>query len=134
MENDNVIGFQAVARDISSQKEAETALQELNGRMAQSINEIQQRNQEIALLNELSHLLQGCQSAKEAYGAIAKLSKQLFPNTAGVIYMLNGLRTQISAIASWGEPSFANDTFAPDSCRALRRSPTRPLNADQTGM
>ena len=134
MENDNIIGFQAVARDITSQKEAEAALQELNGRMAQSLNEIQQRNRETALLNELSHMLQSCQSAPEAYGIIAELSKQLFPQTAGAIYLLSESQTQINAIASWGKLSSTGEMFNRDNCKALRRSPTRQLNVDQLGM
>ena len=120
--------------DVTERKQMESTLLQSNEKLGQFLEELQQHSREAALLNELSHLLQGCQSTKEAYGVIAELSKQLFPRTAGVIYMLNGTRTQVDAIASWGEPSSASNTFAADNCRALRRSPTRPLNADQPGM
>ena len=120
--------------DITERKQMESTLLQSNEKLAEFLEELQQRSRESALLNELSHLLQSCQSAQEAYGVIAELSKQLFPHTAGALYMLNEGRTQVSAIASWGKPSSANDTFSPESCRALRRSPTRPLNADQPGL
>jgi len=120
--------------DITERKQMESTLLQSNEKLGQFLEELQQRNREAALLNELSHLLQGCQSANEAYRVIAELSKQLFPHTAGALYMLDGARTRINAIASWGKLSSVSDTFTPDNCRALRRSPTRPLNADQPGM
>src|SRR5688572_26392393 len=120
--------------DITERKEMESTLLQSNEKLGQFLEELQQRNRESALLNELSHMLQSCQSAQEAYGVIAELSKQLFPHTAGALYMLDGARTQINAIASWEKLSSVSDTFTPDNCRALRRSPTRPLNADQPGM
>ncbi len=133
MENDRVIGFQAVARDITAQKEAEAAKDEANRKMGQLLTELQQRNRESALLNELSHLLQACQTAEEAYGNIANLANQLFPHTAGALYLLNATRTQVSTIATWGELPSTRQMFAPSDCRGLRRSPTRPLNEDQRG-
>jgi diguanylate cyclase (GGDEF)-like protein/PAS domain S-box-containing protein len=133
MEDDRVIGFQAVARDITTQKEAEAALQEAHGKMGQVLTELQQRNRESALLNEMSHLLQACQTAEEAFGSIADLANQLFPHTAGALYLLNATHTQVSTIATWGEFPSTRQMFAPDDCRALRRSPTRQLNEDQRG-
>jgi diguanylate cyclase (GGDEF)-like protein/PAS domain S-box-containing protein len=120
--------------DITERKQMELTLLQSNEKLGQFLEELQQRNRESALLNELSQLLQGCQSAKEAYGVIAELSKQLFPRTAGALYMLDGTRIRINTIASWGKPSSASDAFTPANCRALRRSPTRPLNSDQPGM
>ena len=120
--------------DVTERKQMESTLLQSNEKLGQFLEELQQRNREAALLNELSHMLQGCQSAREAYGVIAELSKQLFPHTAGAIYMLNGSLTQISAISSWGASLSTSNTFSSDHCRALRRSATRPLNADQPGM
>jgi diguanylate cyclase (GGDEF)-like protein/PAS domain S-box-containing protein len=119
--------------DITERKYMESALLKSNETMGQVLNELQQSNRDTSLLNKLSHLLQGCRSAQEAYGMIAELSKELFPRTAGAIYLLNAERTQVGALASWGELSPASNTFTPDNCKALRRGLTRPLNEDQLG-
>jgi diguanylate cyclase (GGDEF)-like protein/PAS domain S-box-containing protein len=119
--------------DITERKYMESMLVQSNEKMGQLLNELQQNNRDTSLLNELSHQLQACQSAQEAYGIITDLSKHLFPRTAGALYLLNEARTQISAVASWGELSSASDTFASDNCKALQHSLTKPLNAAQLG-
>jgi diguanylate cyclase (GGDEF)-like protein/PAS domain S-box-containing protein len=119
--------------DITERKQMESTLLQSNEKLGRLLEELQQHSRETALLNELSHLLQGCQSAQEAYGTIAELSKQFFPHTAGALYLLNATRTQVSTIATWGEFPSTRQMFAPADCRALRRSPTRPLNEDQRG-
>ena len=113
--------------DITERKYMESTLLQSNEQMGHFVNELQQRNQQIALLNEMSHLLQASQSSQEAYETIADMANQLFPQTAGALYLLNASRDQVSAVASWGEISFAGQIFAPSVCRALRHSPTRPL-------
>ena len=117
--------------DITERKYMESTLRRANEQMSQFLNELQRRNHEIVLLNEMSRLLQACQSAEEAYQVIANLSKQLFPLTTGALYLLNSTRTLISAVASWGDLPSTEEKFASNDCWALRRGQTRPLNEDQ---
>ncbi|MEO5886190.1 MAG: diguanylate cyclase [Anaerolineales bacterium] len=119
--------------DITERKYMESSLRQSNEKMGQFLNELQERNRDTTLLNEMSHLLQGCSSAQEAFGIIADLSNQLFPRTAGALYLLNEPRTQVSTVASWGELPSASPMFTAENCRALRRSPTRLLNEDRPG-
>ena len=65
--------------------------------------EHQRRNHETVLLNQLSRLLQVSQSTEGAYEIIVDRMTELFPGTAGALYLLNPPRTVLSAIASWGE-------------------------------
>jgi diguanylate cyclase (GGDEF)-like protein/PAS domain S-box-containing protein len=117
--------------DISERKYMESSLLEANKQMRQFLNELQAHNREIALLNELSRLLQGCQSEEEAYTIIAELSQQLFPRTAGALYRLNNLRTLFNAAASWGEPQAIGRMYTPDDCWALRNGQAHLINQDQ---
>jgi diguanylate cyclase (GGDEF)-like protein/PAS domain S-box-containing protein len=119
--------------DITERKHMESTLLQANEQMGQFVNELQRRNSEVALLNEMSRLLQACQSTEEAYRVIADLSNQMFPRTAGALYVLNTQHTLVSAIASWGELPSIERMFAPDDCWALRRGQTHPLNEDRTG-
>jgi diguanylate cyclase (GGDEF)-like protein/PAS domain S-box-containing protein len=117
--------------DITERKYMESTLRRANEQMGQFVNELQGRNQEIALLNEMSHLLQVCQSEEEAYKIIVDLSNQLFPRTAGALYLVNAARTLVSAVASWGDLPSVERMFVPDDCLALRRGLTHPLSEDQ---
>ena len=120
IKKNRVTGFQAVARDITSQKEAEAALQEANHKMGRFLDELQQRNREIALLNEMSRLLQICRSAQEAYEIIAHMANQLFPYTAGALYLLDTQHARVRAAGTWGNLSVLKQIFAPDECQTLR--------------
>ena len=117
--------------DITEWKYMQSSLLQANEQMREFLNELQRRNQEIILLNEMSHLLQACQSTEEAYRIIADMSNQLFPSTAGALYIPNTARKLVSAVASWGELSLAEQMFAPDDCLALRSGQTHPLSEDQ---
>jgi len=134
IDNDRVTGFQAVARDITTQKEAEAALQEANHKMGQFLDELQRRNGEILLINEMSRLLQASQTPEEAYGILGEMSDQLFPHTTGAVYLLNPQRTLVNAVASWGELPSVESTLAPDDCWALYRGQTHPLREGEAGL
>jgi diguanylate cyclase (GGDEF)-like protein/PAS domain S-box-containing protein len=119
--------------DITERKYMESTLLRANEQMGQFLNELQSRNREIGLLNEMSHLLQASQTTEEAYRIIADLTSLMFPGTTGALYLLNEPGTLLSAFASWGELPDSNRMFAPDDCLALRRGLTRPLREDQPG-
>ncbi|MGZ9235582.1 MAG: PAS domain S-box protein, partial [Anaerolineales bacterium] len=117
--------------DITERKQMEFKLLRANEQLRQSLDELQNRNQEIALLNEMGRLLQACQSAEEAYTIIGDLASQLFPHTAGALYLLNPSRTLATAVAAWGELTLSGRTFSPNDCWALRSGQTHPLNRNE---
>ncbi|HSJ87601.1 MAG TPA: diguanylate cyclase [Anaerolineales bacterium] len=119
--------------DITERKYMESTLLQANEQMRQFLNELERRNHEIALLNEMSHYLQACPSAEDAYTIITDLLNQLFPGTAGALYLLNTTGTLVNARASWGELSLVKQTFAPDDCQALRAGQTHLLGENQAG-
>ncbi len=119
--------------DITERKYMESTLLQANDQMREFLNELQRRNHEIALLNEMGRLLQASQSQEEAYTIIASLSKQLFPQTTGAIYLLDPSRTLASAVASWGVLPAAEENFAPNECWGLRHGQTHPLGEEPIG-
>jgi diguanylate cyclase (GGDEF)-like protein/PAS domain S-box-containing protein len=119
--------------DITERKYMESTLVQANEQMGQFLNELQRRNSEIALLNEMSRLFQACQSEEEAYEITADLSNQLFPQTAGALYMVNTARTLVDAVASWEELPSSARIFSPQDCWALCRGQTRLLTEDHAG-
>ena len=119
--------------DITERKYMESSLIQANEQMRQVLNELQDRNRETALLNEMGRSLQACQSTEDAYRIVAELTGQIFPQTAGALYLLNIGKTLVSEIASWGELSADQQMFSPDKCLALNYGPTQPLGAAQAG-
>jgi diguanylate cyclase (GGDEF)-like protein len=118
--------------DITERKYMESTLLQANQQMRQFLNELQSRNTEIALLNEMSRLLQACQSSQEAYTIIGELSNQLFPHTTGAIYLFNKSRTLVNAVASWGQLSAEEQALDSNSCWALYSGQTHPLKDEKT--
>jgi diguanylate cyclase (GGDEF)-like protein/PAS domain S-box-containing protein len=104
----------AIIMDITERKQAEEQL-------VQWVNELEQRNREATLLNEMSDLLQNCSTVQEAYDVIRHIGTHLFSNQPGILYVFNASRTQLEAVASWGIPPPATGMLEPESCMALRQ-------------
>ena len=113
--------------DITERKQAEMALQEANEIMARSLIELELRNQEIAILNEMSDLLQSSITEKEAHAIIGDAAKRLFPGTSGALYLFNPERILVNMVTFWGDPPPLSQNFAPNDCWALRRGQTHQL-------
>ena len=127
-ENGNEVAVVGVARDITERKRVEEALQQANERLKNWINELEQRNRETTLLNEMGDLLQTCVTAEEAYSVIAKSAHQLFSAESGALYMLNASEDLVEAVAGWGDALPDEDVFAPEECWALRRGHVYMIN------
>lgn len=112
---------EAILRDISERKQAETQLREANQKLAERVQELDQRSKEINLLSEMGSWLQSCQAADEAYAVIGRSAEQLFPEWSGSLYVISASRNAVEALADWGKPSGSERVFAPDDCWALRR-------------
>jgi diguanylate cyclase (GGDEF)-like protein/PAS domain S-box-containing protein len=114
-------GFIGTITDITESKQAEEALTDTNERLLQGLAEVEQRNQEIALLNTMSGLLQSCMTGAEAAAVIRDLVPRLFPGRAGLVALTSNSRNLVEAEVVWGEPPGASQVFAPPDCWALRR-------------
>ena len=117
--------------DITERKYMESSLLQANEQMSQVLNELQHRNHETVLLNEMGRSLQACQSSEEVYKIVAGLAGQMFPDTAGAFFALNTQRTLVHLIISWGELPDAKRVFHPGECLALRRGQTQPFGEVQ---
>lgn len=105
---------------INNAQQAE-ALQKANEKLASLVNELEQRNHNITLLNQMSDLLQTCSNARRVFRLIARFAQQLFPTESGALYMLNSSKNIVKAVAVWGQSPPDKCTYKPDECRALRQ-------------
>jgi diguanylate cyclase (GGDEF)-like protein len=114
-------GFAVTFSNVTALKESEKALQQANQELEKQINTLQQRNQEMLLLSEMSDFLQTCLTVEEACLAIADLIQPLFPGCDGSLFLRNSVSTQIEKIVSWGKDFNQQQSFAVEDCWGLRR-------------
>jgi diguanylate cyclase (GGDEF)-like protein/PAS domain S-box-containing protein len=128
----SVRGGVVVFRDITQLKRSEEQVRnmnlELEARVAMRTAEVEAANRELEaryheneLLNELSKLLQSCVNVAEGVQVIANYGPQLFPDSAGLLYLANPERKSFDSAASWGSPANSEEVLAADDCWALRR-------------
>ena len=129
----SITGAAVIARDVTEHQQAELALRQANEKLARGLGELEQRTREITLLNELSDLLQTCLTAEEAYAIIGPSARQLFPDDAGGLYIINASRNWVEAVAVWGDLT-AREIFTLDDCWALRRGQTQVLSTGRPGL
>jgi diguanylate cyclase (GGDEF)-like protein/PAS domain S-box-containing protein len=128
------LAVQAIARDITKRKKTEAALQEANQKLEAWVSELEQRTNEMTLLNEMGDILRACLTTEEAYGVIVRVAQQIFPAQVGALYVIAPSRNLVEAVAVWGDPALVERTFSPPECWALRRSRTHWVESSRSGL
>lgn len=114
-------GFIVTFRNITEDKQAEATLQQANDKLIRWVEELKQRNREMALLGEMNELLQACETLEEAYKAIGLKLPQLFPSCSGGLAAIDSFKNRVETVATWGKLPGSKPWFAPHECWALRR-------------
>jgi diguanylate cyclase (GGDEF)-like protein len=99
---------------------AQNALQQANEMLTEWVRELEVRNKETLLLNEMGDRLQTCLTTEEACAVITKSALQLFPNDSGALFVTNPSKNLVEVMAVWGGFSAHEPVFAPENCWALR--------------
>ncbi len=129
------IGHYCFMKDITERKESEAALFQANEKLTGWVNELEQRNREIALLSQMSDILQACLTVTEAYSVLPSLIQPLFPEANGGIFLITASNNLVEAVASWGSPPLSSpEMFTPDQCWALRRGRQHRVSDTHTGL
>lgn len=133
------VGTIKVLHDITEHKLAEEAVNQANEKLTKWVEELEERNREIALLSSLDELLQACRTSDEAYRLIAQYAGKLFHLSSGTIYSFNASRNALECTGGWG-PHYTNDetrisgAFGPEDCWALRRGQPHVVESTRTGL
>ena len=121
-------GLMGVSRDNSERRRARQALEQANEQLKTLVQEAEAWNRQMALFNEMSDVLQSCQTSEEAFEAIGHFVPKFFPDDAGALYLLHNSKNLLSPVTVWGQPPPAKELFAPDDCWAVRGG--RPHRVD----
>ncbi len=122
-----------VAQSINSMLEA---LEQTQASLHNSIAELERVTHELALVGELSGMLQSCRTREEAVAVIVQSLRRLFPIEIGALCLMNSSQDRVEVVVSWGEDE-AHETgtqphFAPDECWALRRGRAHVVDDPRT--
>lgn len=111
-----------MVEDIDERRHAQDALREANEKLTRSLAELEQRTMRVALLTEMTDLLQSCRSLDEAYAILEGRLPELFSADAGAVYLQSASRKALEAVSAWGIGIQESERlFAPDDCWAMRR-------------
>lgn len=99
---------------------AQNALQQANEMLTEWVRELEVRNKETLLLNEMGDRLQTCLTTEEACAVITKSALLLFPNDCGALFVTNASKNLVEVMAVWGGFTAQEPVFSPESCWALR--------------
>jgi diguanylate cyclase (GGDEF)-like protein/PAS domain S-box-containing protein len=113
--------WNAFVHDITERKLADEALRNANEKLTSWVGELERRNREVSLLNEMGDLLQSCLTAEEAHAVIAQFSQQLFADESGSLYVLSPPRNSLDAVQTWGKQPPVERVILAEDCWALRR-------------
>lgn len=135
-----VFMFRPMARRIAEREQAGAELQQAHDQLEQRVKErtaeLEQGNSEAALLAEMGDLFQACATTEEAYRIVVHFAQQLFPSPAGALFVRSPSRTDLEALATWGDwpTSPQAQVFAAADCWALRRGRTYVAANPGTGI
>ena len=110
----------ALTKEITEHRTTQQRLEETNLELQQSLDRLKQQAREMALLHEMSELLQGASSAEEYNKIISHSMQQLFNAKAGGLFVLRSSRDLVEASVTWGGVETSGTVFAPDDCWALK--------------
>lgn len=129
-----IVGVVTLSRDVTERVRAEAALQEANEKLIVWVGELEARNRESALVNEMGDLLQTCTTLEDAYAVFAHSMPRLFPDTSGAFYVISASRNLADAVSSWGSLPETEAFFAPEECWGLRRGRAHEVEDPTSGL
>ena len=116
----NLLGYRGANIDITERRKAQEALENANIQLKTIVQEVETRNSTMALLNDMSEMLQTCQTSEEAFSTISHFVPKFFPTDAGALYLLRNSKNLLSSVTTWGPSPPIEELFPPDDCWAVR--------------
>jgi diguanylate cyclase (GGDEF)-like protein len=109
-----IVGINMLAEELQASHD------ELEGRVLERTQELQQLNRDVTRLTELGNLLQACDTVDEAFDAMKTSLSALFEGLSGVVYVYRASRNVLEPKVVWGDITEV-PPLAPKDCWGLRR-------------
>ena len=122
-----------VTQDITEAKKTQSEMARLNLELAEKVEILEKWHEGRLKLAKVNEFLLACLTVKEAEIVLSDLLQPLFPNSHGVVYLMNNNKNLLEAIASWGIAKCAS-SFEPHECWSLRRGNLHQVGHKTTGL
>ena len=122
-----------IAQDITQTKKIQSETKELNQKLQEKIAVLETRDRARIKLAHMNEFIQACLNLEEAREVIADLLQPLFPNTDGVVYLMNNSKNIVDTIVNWGNTCSENH-FDVKECWAIRRGNPHQAHAHTPGL
>jgi diguanylate cyclase (GGDEF)-like protein len=114
--------YVSMRRTIKQQADSAAAALSSSTQLGQSLENLERRNAEIALLAEMARLLQTEMTQEETLQLASSYCEQLLQGSSGTLYLYRNSADALQLAASWGQSqSSQKPTISPKECWALRR-------------
>ncbi|WP_133131236.1 diguanylate cyclase [Legionella yabuuchiae] len=107
-------------RDITKRLQEHEELQASYQQLSLGMKVLENKNQQITLLVEMSDIMLACSSQKELAHVVEIYSTQLMKFASGYLYIMHPSRNYLEKILSWGTPLSQEQTFTPHECWGIR--------------
>jgi diguanylate cyclase (GGDEF)-like protein len=117
-------------------KQAEEALQKSNDELEVSLEAQRLQTREMTFLTEMEDFLHACPVLEDTYAILGYYIPRLLPFPDGVLFLGDGSRDSLEAVAAWGgiEAGKNHPACSPAHCWALRREQIHWMNESSTGL
>lgn len=122
--DNHLIGASLIASDISKRLQDEINIKRTNEELAEGINELENYNQKVLSLNEITNILQACLTFEETLEPIKHYCKDILKIPIGIVFILNRKTDEFEVGVHWGEVLTSLKALKQKDCWALRRSQT----------
>ena len=109
-----------LTREIAARHKADAEMRRNNKALAATVRQLETFHREGEALSRMAELLQSCTQRAEAYAIVRETGAQLFPNSAGSLFIYRESRDVLEYASTWGVAPAPALTLAPDECWALR--------------
>lgn len=115
-----IVLFGFLIRDALRRRSFEKQLSVTNDHLEATIEALERRGAEAALLKATRDELHLCVTSAEAQACTCRHLQALVPGSSGATLIINNSRSMLEIAATWNNPTSLADGFAPDACCGLR--------------
>lgn len=109
-----------LTREVAARRKADAAMRRNNQALAATVRQLESFHRDGEALSRMAELLQSCTQRDEAYSIVRETAAQLFPDSAGSLFIYRESRDVLEHVATWGSGRVPDATLEPDECWALR--------------
>jgi diguanylate cyclase (GGDEF)-like protein len=114
---------------VADRQQSEERLQIVNTELQRNSRALRERGDVIELLGGMAHRMQAARTDEELAAIIRVFVPRVLPGLPGALYAHNNSRNLLTLVETWGELNTRQESFAPESCWALRRGQSHSVPA-----